>query len=319
MMLSVVLPVYNEAEVLPALLPRLDAATRYLADRRELVFVNDGSGDESLSLLLEAARQDETVRVLDLSRNFGHQAAVSAGLAAARGDVVVLMDGDLQDPPELIPEMLDCWRAGHQVVIAARRSRAERGARRAGLDLFHRLFGWLADGDVPTGNGIFSLLDRRVVDQLDRLPERNRFLPGLMSWVGYSRGTVYYDREERLAGAPKQTFGRLIKYGMDAIFSFSYKPLRLSWLLGFTVSGFFFAYGIALIVLRLFKVNVVAGFTTPTVAIMFLGGVQLVMVGILGEYLARVFDEVKQRPMYIVRTEYGACGELPGATGSPGR
>jgi dolichol-phosphate mannosyltransferase len=320
-LLSVVLPVYNEADVLPALLPRLDAATRGVLGRRELIFVNDGSRDASLGLLLAAADGDDSVRVLDLSRNFGHQAALSAGLAAARGDAVVMMDADLQDPPELIAELVAAWCAGHEVVIAVRRSRAERGPRRLGFEAFHRLFGWLADGDIPSGNGIFGLLDRRVVDELLRLPERNRFLPGLMSWVGFTRSQVAYDRDDRAAGAPKQTFRRLVKYGMDGIFGFSYKPLRLSWMLGFTVSGFFFLYALLLVVLRLLRVNVVVGFTTPTAAIMFLGGVQLLMVGILGEYLARVYDEVKQRPMYIVRSEYGAtarCEEPPGRPGQAG-
>jgi dolichol-phosphate mannosyltransferase len=307
-------PIYNESAVIPMLLARVLAMADGVDADWEFVFVNDGSRDDSLAQLVAASRTDARLRVLDLSRNFGHQAAITAGLEAARGDCVVLMDGDLQDPPEIVPEMIAAWRAGSEVVVAVRRSRSEHGPRRWAFDAFHRLFGWLADESMATGTGVFGLLDRRALDEILRLPERNRFLPGLRSWVGFKQTSVFYDRQDRAAGEPSQTLGRLFKYGTDAIFSFSYKPLRLSWMLGMTVSVVFFLYGVLLIVLRLFRVNVVVGFTTPTVAIMFLGGVQLVMVGILGEYMARVYDEVKQRPMYIVRTEF--CG---GQSLSPSR
>ena len=297
--ISIVLPLYNEESVLAALYERL---TNVLAGEApyELIFVNDGSRDRTLALLRDIVERDSHAVVLDLSRNFGHQAAITAGLEAARGAAVILMDGDLQDPPEVIPELLATWRMGYQVVVARRRSRQDRGLRGLLFRLFHRLFGWVSDFPIDANTGIFGLLDRRAAQQLIALEERNRFLPGLRSWIGFQQTTIWYDRAARAAGEPKQTFDRLFRYAFDAIFSFSYKPLRLSWLFGFIVSTCSFAYGAVLLVMRVLDINVVLGFTTPTVAIMFLGGVQLITIGILGEYLGRIYDEVKHRPHYIV-------------------
>lgn len=297
--ISIVLPLYNEESVLPALHARL---TRALAGEApyELVFVNDGSSDRTLALLRDIVAHDSHVVVLDLSRNFGHQAAITAGLEAAQGDAIILMDGDLQDPPEVIPDLLATWHTGYQVVVARRRSRQDRGLRGLLFRLFHQLFGWVSDFPIDADTGIFGLLDRRAAQQLIALEERNRFLPGLRSWIGFQQTTIWYDRAARAAGEPKQTVGRLFRYAFDAIFSFSYKPLRLSWLFGFIVSTLSFIYGAVLLVMRVLDINVVLGFTTPTVAIMFLGGVQLITIGILGEYLGRIYDEVKHRPQYIV-------------------
>lgn len=297
--LSVVIPLYNEEEVLPVLYERLTVTLKKL-DGYEIVLVNDGSCDHTLSQLRGLVAHDEHLVVLNLSRNFGHQAAVTAGLETARGDAIVLMDGDLQDPPEVIPSLLEEWRQGYQVVLAQRRSRQDPGVRGLMFRLFHRCFGLLSDFPFQADTGIFSLLDRSAADELIRLQERNRFLPGLRGWIGFRQTTVYYDRAARAAGEPKQTFSRLLRYAFDAVFSFSYKPLRLSWLLGLVVSSVAFAYGATLAVLRLLQINVVTGFTTPTVAILFLGGIQLMMIGILGEYLGRIYDEVKRRPHYIV-------------------
>lgn len=296
---SVVIPIYDEEEILPALHERLTAALADVADY-EIIFVNDGSHDRSLDLLRDLVARDPRVVVLNLARNFGHQSAVTAGIEAAAGEAVILMDGDLQDPPELLPELIAAWRAGNQVVVARRRSRQDRGLRGFFFRLFHRIFGLISDFPIDTDAGIFGLLDRRATDELIRLQERNRFLPGLRSWVGFRQTTVWYDRAARAAGEPKQSFGRLLRYGFDAVFSFSYKPLRLSWLFGFIVSTIAFGYGAVLLLLRLLSVNVVSGFTTPTVAILFLSGVQLITIGILGEYLGRIYDEVKRRPHYIV-------------------
>jgi polyisoprenyl-phosphate glycosyltransferase len=244
--LSVAIPLYDEEAVLPTLYARLTAA---LAGEPsyEIVFVNDGSADGTLAQLRQLAAQDPRVVAIDLSRNFGHQAAVTAGLEAARGDAVILMDGDLQDPPEIIPDLLREWRAGYQVVVARRRSRQDTGARGLAFRLFHRLFGLVSDFPIDPDTGM-----------------------------------------------------RLLRYGFDAVFSFSYKPLRLSWLFGFVVSVFAFIYGAVLVVMRVLSINVVLGFTTPTVAIFFLSGIQLITIGILGEYLGRIYDEVKRRPHYIV-------------------
>jgi dolichol-phosphate mannosyltransferase len=297
--LSVVIPLYNEEDVLPRLYDRLTSALDTI-ESHEIILVNDGSRDRTLSQLLEFTVKNHRIIVIDLSRNFGHQAAVMAGLEAARGDAVILMDGDLQDPPEVIPSLLAAWREGHSVVIAHRRSRQDSGLRGAMFRLFYRVFDLVSDFPIQPDAGIFSLLDRQAVNELLRFRERNRYLPGLRSWIGFDQTTVLYDRAARAAGEPKQTAWRLLRYGFDAIFSFSYKPLRLSWALGLFVSTLAFIYGAILVIARLLDLNVVSGFTTTTVAILFLGGLQLIMIGILGEYLARIYDEVKQRPSYIV-------------------
>lgn len=303
-MISVVMPIYNEEELLPELFERvirvLSEVETNLGMTCEWVLVNDGSRDRSLEILRDFAATDSRMVVVDLSRNFGHQPAIQAGLEHARGEAVVVMDGDLQDPPELIPELVRSWLAGNRVVVAKRRSRAEGGAKGMLFRLFHFMLGKISDMQIETDSGVFGLLDRRAVNELIQMRERNRFLPGLRSWVGYAQSTVLYDRDHRAAGAPKQTFGRLVRYAFDAIFSFSLKPLRAIWTLGFVVSLISIAYGLYLIILRVFHIDVVPGFTTPTVAILLLGGVQLISIGILGEYLGRIYDEVKQRPQYII-------------------
>lgn len=301
---SVVIPIFNEEEVIPLLLERLQAIAHSHPDDWEFVLVNDGSRDRSLPLLIEASKVIPEVVVLNLSRNFGHQAAISAGLNAATGDCVMIMDGDLQDPPEVLPELVAMWRQGYQVVVAQRRTRAERGFRRLAFDTFYRVFGFLADYPIPLNAGVFGLMDRAVVNQLLLLEERNRFLPGLRSWLGFRQTIVWYDRQERAAGEAKQTYWKLLKYGLDALFSFSYKPLRLSWFFGVPISLFSFVYGLILVTLRVFDINVVPGFTTPTVLLLFFGGIQLISIGILGEYMGRIYDEVKRRPLFIVGQRY---------------
>lgn len=298
-LISVVVPLYDEEDVLSLLYERIVRSMEQAASY-EIVLVNDGSHDQTLALLRDLAGKDPRVLVLNLSRNFGHQAALTAGLEAATGDAVILMDGDLQDPPEVIPRLLAEWNNGAEVVEAQRISRQDPGLRGLMFRLFHRWFALMSDFPVHAETGTFCLLDRKAAGSVVALHERNRFLPGLRSWVGFKQATVFYDREARARGKPKQNFGRLFRYAFDALFSFSYKPLRLSWLLGSVVSLFSFAYAALLVVLRLFEINVVTGFTTPTVAILFVGGVQLLAIGVLGEYLGRIYDEVKQRPHYIV-------------------
>ncbi len=309
--LSLVIPVYNEESVLPLLTTRLRDVLEKLDNTAagEVIFVNDGSTDSSLELLKQQMHKDPRCVVVNLSRNFGHTEAISAGLSVASGDVVVVMDADLQDPPELIPEMLKAYQNGFQVVLAERRSRQEKGIRRWAFDLFYRFFDFLADFPMTEKAGVFSLMDRTVVDHLNRLPEHNRFLPGLRNWVGFRKTSVMYDRSDRVAGKPKQTLKRLLRYGMNAVFSFSYKPLRLSFYLGLIVSFLFFMYALVLIINRIFNIDFVKGFTTPTVTIMFLGGVQLIAIGILGEYLARIYDEVKRRPSFIISDVWSSSDE----------
>jgi len=305
--LSVVIPIYNEQENLPELYERLVRVLDSLDQVSwQVIYINDGSEDDSMRLMLEQASRDSRFAVVDLSRNFGHQAAIAAGLAHADGDAVVFMDGDLQDPPELIPELLDCWRGGVHVVRAQRRSRKERGIRRLGFELFYRFFSWISDFPIPRQTGIFGLLDRRAAEQLSRFAERNRFFPGLRSWVGFEQGAVYYDRQDRAAGRPKQSLGRLVRYALDAVFSFSYKPLRIMTGAGVMISGAGFVLAAVFVIKRLAGIEIAqTGFTTMITVILFLGGVQLIAVGLLGEYLARIYDEVKQRPLYIVQDLYG--------------
>jgi polyisoprenyl-phosphate glycosyltransferase len=300
MKVSVVIPIYDEEECLELLYKRLKEVLAGLTMEHEVIFVNDGSRDSSPAMLRALHEKDEAVIVLNLSRNFGHQPAISAGLAEASGDCIVIMDGDLQDPPELIPDLVAKWQDGKKVVVAYRRSRREGFLRQHLFALFYTLLGTVSDYPIPLDAGVFGLMDRQVAEQLCGLGEHNRFLPGLRAWLGFSQALVPYDRDERAAGRPKQSLIRLTRYALDAIFSFSYKPLRLSLTAGLIMSGLCFAYALVLLIKRLLGVDVVKGFTTPTVAILFLGGVQLISIGILGEYIGRVYDEVKARPLYIV-------------------
>ena len=299
MKLSVVIPIYNEEDVLPELKRRLDLVIPALAEDYEIIFVNDGSSDGSLDILGRFG-EDRHVVVVKLSRNFGHQQAITAGVSVASGDALVIMDGDLEDPPEVIPEMLSRWKEGFKVVTAQRRSRQDTFFRKILFDTFHRLFRFLSETPVPLDSGVFCLLDRVAYRQISALGESNRFIPGLRSWVGYRSTSVTYDRQARHAGEPRQSFWNLLKYALDAIFSFSYKPLRVSLVAGFCIFFLTSAYAFVLVVLRILNINVVSGFTTTSVSILFLGGAILVSNGILGEYLGRIYDEVKRRPLYIV-------------------
>jgi dolichol-phosphate mannosyltransferase len=272
----------------------------------ELIYVDDGSRDQSLSILLELKAADQRVRVVELSRNWGHQAAITAGLSVARGDAVVLIDGDLQDPPSVVPLLLKEWTNGAEVIVAQRKSRAEHGLRKLVFPLFYRALGFLSDYPIPLNTGIFGLMDRRAVDAVLQLTETNRYLPGLRAWVGFRTAVVFYDREDRALGEPKQTFSKLLKYALDAIFSFSYKPLRLSLLFGLATAAVSFLVGLFLIVCRvlgigLFGSPLVYGWTSTVMFILLLAGVQLTSTGILGEYIGRIYDEVKRRPLFLIR------------------
>lgn len=271
----------------------------------EIVYVNDGSRDSSLSLLLEIQKHDPHVSVVEFSRNFGHQAALTAGLQTARGDAIILMDGDFQDPPDLLPQLVEAWRSGAKVVIAERTSRAERGIRGKLFPLFYKVMGLISDFPIPLNAGIFGLLDRQPADAIINLQEGNRYLPGLRAWVGFPTAFVYYERADRAAGEPKQTLGRLIKYGMDAIFSFSYKPLRLGMALGLTILAFtlflsLVAFGNVVFHLKYFGIIPGEGHIGTMLAVLFLGSVQLICMGFLGEYIGRIYDEVRRRPLFLV-------------------
>jgi glycosyltransferase involved in cell wall biosynthesis len=307
-MISVVVPIYNEEENLPELRRRVAAALDSIPDESwELVLVNDGSRDSSLQIMRRMNAEDPRIKVVNLSRNFGHQPAVTAGIHHARGDCVVLIDGDLQDPPEVIPEMVARWRDGARVVLGERRSRGDvSGARGVGFRLFYPVFRRISDLPTVPDAGIFGLMDRRVVDEFNKLPERNRFIPGLRSWLGFEQATVLYDRNDRAAGKPKQTLRRLVRYAMDGMISFSYKPLRAATYLGFVVAVMGFVTALVFIVRRLIGHEIaVTGFTTLLTMMMFLGGVQLICIGIVGEYIGRIYEESKQRPLYVVQDAIG--------------
>jgi glycosyltransferase involved in cell wall biosynthesis len=303
---AVVMPVFNEQSGLDELFRRLGALFDSRPDLEwKAVLVDDGSHDSSAAMIAARRELDPRFHLVRLSRNFGFQAALFAGLRHARdADAVVTMDADLQDPPELIAAMVDRWRGGAEVVLAVRRSRAEGGLRRLGLDLFHRVFTRLVDYPVEPNTGTFGLMGREAADALLALPERNRFFPALRSWVGFRVEHEPYDRQERFAGTPGQTWRRLIRYALDGIFSFSYLPLRLVTYSGLFLAGCGFAVAAYFTVRRLLGLEIAfTGFTTLVTLMLFLGGVQLVGIGILGEYLGRIYDEVKNRPHYVARRQ----------------
>lgn len=313
-MLSVVVPIYNEEENITAFHAAVKAVMETMEERWEIVYVNDGSRDSSLSLLLEIQRRDPRVAVLEFSRNFGHQAALTAGLQMAKGDAIMLMDGDFQDPPEVLPRMVRAWKDGAKVVIAERSSRAEKGLRGRLFPLFYKVMGLISDFPIPLNAGIFGLLDRQAADAIINLQEGNRYLPGLRAWVGFPTAIVYYERAGRAAGEAKQTLPKLFKYAMDAIFSFSYKPLRLGLVLGVGVMAFtlflsLVNLGNTMFHLKYFGIVPGSGHIGTLLAILFLGSVQLICMGLLGEYIGRIYDEVRRRPLYLVHKLYRAEAE----------
>ncbi len=302
---SVVLPVFNEAENLPALYHRLTTVLETEGLPYELVFVDDGSSDGSTEFLRALTADDARVRVVELARNFGHQVAISAGLDYARGDAVIVMDADLQDPPEVLPQFIAEWRAGNDVVYAIREQRKENWLKRLAYTAFYRMLRRVANVDIPLDAGDFCIMDRRVVNLLRTMPERNRFVRGIRSWVGLRQKGLPYERQARYAGRPKYTFGRLTLLALDGFISFSHTPLRLASLLGIGISLMSFVLAAFYFVKKLTLGLNPPGFATLVVAIFFLAGMQLITIGVMGEYIGRIFDEVKQRPLYIVRRVTG--------------
>lgn len=307
-MISIVVPIFNEEEIVE--LFHVALADSMKGEAWEVVYVNDGSRDSSLRLLTELQAKDVHVVVVDLSRNWGHMGAISAGLQTAIGDAVILMDGDFQDPPEVVPELVAAWRNGAQVVTAVRRSRKEKSRVLAKLfPLFYRLLGALSDFPIPLNAGIFGLLDRQAVDSINSLREGSRYLPGLRAWVGYKTSVVLYDRQDRAGGEGKLTFLSRIKYAMDAITSFSYKPLRLS----FGLAGCAISLAVILAICTVFSKSSVNLLGYGVAAAVFLmGGFLLLSVGVLGEYLGRVYDEVRSRPLSIINKVYDNSQENTG-------
>lgn len=298
---SIVAPVYNEAESLPALYRRLKEVLNSTGEPWELLLVDDGSIDGSSAIIRQLAEGDERVRPVIFARNFGHQLAVTAGLDYSRGDAVVIIDSDLQDPPEVILDMIAKWREGYEVVYAVRSEReGESWFKLFTASLFYRIIGKITDVDIPMDTGDFRLLDRKVVDVICQMRERHRFLRGMSVWVGFRQTGVEYQRAARFAGETKYPFKKMFKFAWDAVTSFSYLPLQIATYLGFFCAGLSILAIPLVIALRLAGSGAFAGQATTLIAVLFLGGVQLISLGILGEYIGRLYDEAKGRPLYIV-------------------
>lgn len=300
-LLSVIVPVFNESAVIPTFYERASRAFGAIAGfDYELVFVDDGSRDDSYQQLAALASRDPHVRVIKFSRNFGHQIAITAGVDHARGDCVVVIDADLQDPPEVVSRMVDQWRAGFDVVYGVRETReGESTMKLATAALFYRLLTRLTNIQIPTDVGDFRLMSRRAVTELSRLREKDRFVRGLVSWIGFKQTGVLYNRDKREAGETKYPYRKMIKFALDGITSFSTVPLRLATWMGYTSALLAVLYLVYVLIMR-FLGFTIEGWATIMVAMLFLGSVQLICLGILGEYMGRVFNEVKPRPMYVV-------------------
>ncbi len=299
--ISVVVPIYNEEENIPTLHERLTNMLSRLSADYEIILVDDGSADRTPLLLRQLEGRDPHIVVVELARNFGHQIAISAGLDQSRGRAVCVMDADLQDPPEVLPQFLEQWRQGADVVYAVRTERKEGWLKRSSYAAFYRLLRSIAHVQIPLDAGDFCVMDRRVVDLLAQMPERNRFVRGIRSWIGFTQVGLPYERHARHGGTPKYTFRKLLYLALDGLVSFSYMPLRLITLLGFAVSLLSFAVALFYLVQKLVFGIGLPGFATLVIAIFFLAGIQLLTMGVIGEYVGRISEEVKQRPLYVVR------------------
>lgn len=318
-LLSIVIPCFNEEDVITSTVNRLRAFCATVKDVRvELIFVDDGSQDDTRARLKSFGTEDPRIRIIGFARNFGHQVAVTAGIDAARGDAVVLIDADLQDPPEVIHGMLTLWREGYDVVYGTRTDRpGESLFKRVTARLFYRVLSRLSDVPIPLDTGDFRLMDRRVADTLRAMPERDRFIRGMVSWVGFRQTALPYQRAERLAGESKYPLRRMLRFATDGILSFSTKPLQISIALGM-FAAFLSVLGVLYaLYMRLFTHIWVEGWTALMIAILFLGGTQLISVGILGEYIGRIYAEIKQRPLYIVQEYWGFDDAEPVLSRSP--
>ncbi|KAA5543954.1 glycosyltransferase family 2 protein [Adhaeribacter rhizoryzae] len=301
MNISVIIPVYNEASNILPLHSRLREVLVNLTGNYELIFVNDGSTDTSLSLIRELARQEPRVKYIDFSRNFGHQVAVSAGIDKAQGQAVIIMDGDLQDPPELIKDLYARWQAGYEVVYTKRRARnGESAAKKITARYFYRLLARITHISIPLDAGDFRIISRKVADALKQMPEKHKFIRGQISWIGFSQTYLEYDRPERAGGESSYTYRKMIRLALDAITSFSNLPLKIATISGFLVSGVAFLLMLYTLYSRFVIKDYVPGWSSLMLSVLFLGGVQLISIGIIGEYISRLSDNVRNRPLYII-------------------
>jgi len=304
---SIVVPLYNEELVINETYKRLIGVMDSIGKSYEIIFVNDGSKDKTLEIAQSLCRVDKNIKLLSFSRNFGHQIAITAGMEYANGKAVIVIDADLQDPPEVIPEMIAKWKEGYQVVYGQRIERkGETFFKKWSARLFYRILQNLTDVDVPMDVGDFRLIDRKVLDALSRLPERNRYVRGMVSWVGFKQIGVQFVRDERLAGETKYPLKKMIKFAINAITSFSYKPLRIATYLGCLVSLISFMYLFYVIYEKLFQPQTtVAGWASLAAISLFFNGVVLILLGVIGEYIGRIYDEAKGRPLYIISEQEG--------------
>lgn len=303
--LSLVIPVLNESASLHELASRVQKALDPLELHYKLIFVDDGSTDDTVATLTRLHQNDPRIALISLSRNFGHQAAIQAGLEHAPGDAVVIMDGDLQDPPEVVPRLIEMWRQGADVIFAVRRKRKESALKRAAYALYYRLLYLVSEVPIPLDSGDFCLLSRPVVDVIRQCPERNRFIRGIRSWAGFTQVGFEYERDARFSGEVKYSWPKLWRLAIDGIFSFSALPLRLATYIGlifFCISSIYILYAVGV---RIFGSYAPPGWASLIVAILFMGSVQLIMLGIIGEYLARIYEETKQRPLFVVQKTLG--------------
>ncbi len=304
-MISIIIPVFNESDTIPELHRRIGEAMGKVGEPYEIVFINDGSRDASGETLKHLAQEDGCTRVIDLARNFGHQVAISAGIDFARGDAVVLMDGDLQDPPELLPDLVTRWKEGYDVVFTVKRTRKEGAIKRFAFHMFYRLMQRFSSIPIPMEAGNFSLMDRKVVTVLRAMPERNRYIAGMRAWAGFRQTGIEFDRAARFAGKPQMTLLRLMNLAFDGIFSFSNAPLRLATYVGVISAFFSFVGMIYVLYAKLFTTKATPGWASPVFSILFIGGLILLTLGIIGEYLGRIYDEVKHRPLYVIKDKFG--------------
>lgn len=299
---SLVVPIYNEEEVIEALHSRLIQVLAPAVEKFEVIFVNDGSRDRSADMLDSICHADQRFKALHFSRNFGHQAAVTAGLHAAGGAVVVVIDADLQDPPELVLEMLEHWAGGSHVVYAQKKTRQGVGpVKRAAYYVYYRILNKLTEIEVPPDTGDFCLMDRQIVDLLNAMPERNRYIRGLRAWLGFTQTAILFERPGRYAGTTKYPFRKMMGLAVDGVLSLSKAPLKLAMYFGFFASAVSFLLGLYFVIERLSGGTYLArGWASTIVVILFLGGVQLICLGVIGEFIGRIYDEVKQRPLYVI-------------------
>ncbi|MCE9600291.1 MAG: glycosyltransferase family 2 protein [Spirochaetia bacterium] len=300
-LISVIAPVFNEEGNLQMMTDRLIRALKPLKMDYEILFINDGSSDSSLKILESFAQKNRKLKVLSFSRNFGHQTAVAAGLDYCKGDCVVIIDADLQDPPELISDLVEKWKEGFEVVYAQRSMRkGESYLKRLTASVFYRLLQKLANVNIPVDTGDFRLMDRKVVDVIRSMPERNKFIRGMVSWAGFRQVGVQFERSERHTGETKYTYGKMLRFALTGLTYFSQTPLQLASYLGFAVSAATFVYGLYVAYIAVFTNETVRGWPSIVLIVLFLGGIQLLTLGILGEYMGRISEEIKQRPIYVV-------------------